>query len=140
MANKIQVKLILELRSKHMSRNNIAQIRGMSRNSVSEVFRIADQMGITFEDVKDKNPESIYSMFFPDKHSIESLYAMPDYDHVHSELKRVRVTLKLLWEALFRLNMFFKTLLHSNTNSHLFFQYSTSYHHLPPSIPILSHF
>ena len=98
MANKIQVKMILELRSKNMSRNSITRIRGMSRTSVSEVIRVADQLGITFDDVKDKNPEAVYSMFFPDKHSVETLYASPDYDYVHSELKRVGVTLKLLWE------------------------------------------
>ena len=92
MTNKIQVKLILELRDKNMSRNSIAQIRGMSRNSVSEVFKIADQKGITFKDVRDKNPEAVYLLFFPERHNIESLYEMPDYDYVHSELKRIGVT------------------------------------------------
>lgn len=98
MPNKIQVKMILELRSKNMSRNSIAQIRGMSRTSVSEVFRVADQLGVTFDDVRDKNPEAVYLMFFPNRHSVESLYEKPDYEYVHTELKKVGVTLKLLWE------------------------------------------
>ena len=38
MANKINVKLILELRDAHMSRNGIASTRHMSRTSVSDVF------------------------------------------------------------------------------------------------------
>lgn len=98
MANKIQVKLILELRSKNMSRNSIAQIRGMSRNSVSEVIKLAEQLGVTFDQVKEKDPEEVYALFYPERHSVESLFALPDYDHVHNELKRVGVTLKLLWQ------------------------------------------
>jgi hypothetical protein len=78
MATKIKVKLILELRASHMSRNAISVVRGMSRNSVTSVFRIADQMGIHYSDVKDKNPDDVYRMFFPDKHAIESLYNAPD--------------------------------------------------------------
>ena len=49
MANKINVKLILELRDAHMSRNGIASTRHMSRHSVSDVFHIADELGITYQ-------------------------------------------------------------------------------------------
>jgi uncharacterized protein (DUF433 family) len=52
MANKIRVKLILELRSAGMSRNLIASTRRISRNSVSDVFRIADAKGITHADIE----------------------------------------------------------------------------------------
>lgn len=97
MANKIQVKLILELRSKNMSRNSIAEIRGMSRNSVSDVIKRSKQLGITYDDVKNKSPDDVYALFYPERHTIESLFAPPDYDYVHKELKRVGVTLKLLW-------------------------------------------
>jgi len=40
MANRINVKLILELHAAHMSRNAIAKSRHMSKNSVSDVLRI----------------------------------------------------------------------------------------------------
>ena len=49
MANKIKVKLILELRAAHMSRNAIAKTRNISKNSVSDVIHLADKMDITFE-------------------------------------------------------------------------------------------
>ena len=39
MANKINVKLILELRAANMSRNSIAATRHISKNSVSDVFQ-----------------------------------------------------------------------------------------------------
>ena len=53
MANKIKVKLILELRDAHMSQNSIAATRNMSKSSVSEVCKIADDKQIRFADVKD---------------------------------------------------------------------------------------
>ena len=96
MANKIKVKLILELRAAHMSRNIIASTRHMSKNSVGDVFHIADSLCVTFEDVKDKDEEEVYRMFYPDKHAVENMYKDADYEHVHKELKKVGVTLKLL--------------------------------------------
>ena len=99
MANKIKVKLILELRDAHMSRNSIASTRNMSRSSVSDVFHIADEKQIRYEDVKDMSEDEVYQLFYPDKYSdLSQLYQLPDYEHIHSELKKVGVTLKLLWK------------------------------------------
>jgi transposase len=98
MAAKIKVKLILELHAARMSRNQIAETRHMSRKSVSDVLHIADKLGICFGDVKGMDEESVYRMFFPDKHAIETMYKELDYEYVHVELKRVGVTLKLLWQ------------------------------------------
>ena len=41
-------KLILELRSAGLSRNTIASTRHFSKNSVSDVFHISDEKGITY--------------------------------------------------------------------------------------------
>lgn len=99
MANKIKVKLILELRDAHMSRNNIASTRNMSRTSVSEVIHIADEKQIRYDDIKDMSEEEVYQMFFPDKYTdLKQMYDLPNYEHVHLELKKVGVNLKLLWK------------------------------------------
>lgn len=98
MANKINVKLILELRDAHMSRNGIASTRHMSRHSVSDVFHLADEMGITYKDVRFLDENEVYRMFFPDKHAVDNLYKDPDYEYIHRELRKTGVTLKLLWE------------------------------------------
>jgi len=98
MANKINVKLILELKDAEMSRNFIASTRHMSRHSVSEVFHIADEKGINYSDIKFLDENEVYRMFFPNKHATEDLFADPDYDNVHQELKKTGVTLKLLWQ------------------------------------------
>lgn len=99
MANKIKVKLILELRDAHMSRNSISTTRNMSRTSVSEVFHIADEKQIRYEDIKNLSEDEVYQLFFPSKYTdLKELYSLPDYDCIHVELKKVGVTLKLLWK------------------------------------------
>ena len=98
MARKINVKLILELREAKLSRNTIADSRHIARNSVSDVFRIAEERGITYRDVRSLSEAEVYSMFYPDRHAVENIYSLPDYEHVHNELKKVGVTLYLLWE------------------------------------------
>ena len=97
MANKIKVKLILELRAAGMSRNAIAKTRHISKNSVSDVFHIADSLGIAFANIREKEEQDVYRMFYPDKHAAENMYMGADYEYVHKELKRIGVTLKLLW-------------------------------------------
>lgn len=98
MANKINVKLILELRAAGLSRNVIASTRHISKHSVSDVMHIADEKGIAYDDVKLLPEETVYRIFFPDKYAVEELYEQPDYEYVHQELKKVGVTLKLLWQ------------------------------------------
>lgn len=98
MARKINVKLILELRdTAHLSRNAIASSRHISRHSVSDVLKIADEKNISFQSVRTLDEAEVYRIFFPDKYAVESMYMDPDYDYIHQELKGVGVTLKLLW-------------------------------------------
>ena len=84
MANKINVKLILELRKANMSRNEIAATRHISKNSVSEVIHLSDDLGITYDDVADIDADTVYRMFYPDKYATELLYTNPDYEYVHN--------------------------------------------------------
>lgn len=98
MANKINVKLILELRAASMTRNAIAATRHMSKNSVGDVFHIADTRGITYQDVRGLSDEQVYRMFYPEKHLAESVFYEPDYGYAHQELRKTGVTLKLLWQ------------------------------------------
>lgn len=97
MANKINVKLILELRKAGLSRNVIAATRSMSKNSVGDVIHLSEKLGITYDDVSDLDADTVYRMFYPNKYAIENLYTDPDYEYIHKELTKVGVTLKLLW-------------------------------------------
>ena len=72
--------------------------RHISRHSVSEVFNIADERGIHYDDVRYLEESEVYRLFYPEKFANETMYGDPDYEHVHQELKHVGVTLKLLHE------------------------------------------
>lgn len=96
MANRINVKLILELKAGGLSQNTIASTRHISKKSVSAVVNIAKEKGLSYEDIKDTNDDALYTLFFPGKLTTDQIYQLPDYDHVHQELKKVGVTLKLL--------------------------------------------
>ena len=72
MARKIKAKLIMELRDQGMSRRSIAQTRHMSMGSVCEVFDIADERGITWEQVRGMGDEQVYSLFYPGPTSTRS--------------------------------------------------------------------
>lgn len=98
MARKINVKLIMELRDAGLSRSAIASTRHISRHSVSEVFNIADEKGIHYDDIRALDESEVYRIFYPEKFANETMYGDPDYEHVHQELKKVGVTLKLLHE------------------------------------------
>ena len=78
--------------------NQIAKTRHISKHSVSDVFRIAKEQGIRFQDIQFLEPDEVYRLVYPDRHINETIYAIPDYEKVHKELGRTGVTLKLLWE------------------------------------------
>lgn len=62
MVNKINVKLILELRKANMSRNQIAVTRHMFKSFVSEMIHLSDKLGITYDDVADIDADTVYRM------------------------------------------------------------------------------
>lgn len=96
MANKINVKLIMELKASGLSQNLIAKTRHISKTSISDVLNIAKEKQIFYEAIKDKPDDEVYRLFYPDKFSAEVMFKTPDYEYVHNELKKVGVTLKLL--------------------------------------------
>jgi len=98
MANKINVKLIMELHDAGMGRNAIAKTRHISRHSVTDVIHIAQDKGISYKDIQNLDDTEVYRMFYPDKYQVETLYFKPDYEVVHNELSKTGVTLKLLWQ------------------------------------------
>ena len=98
MANKIDAKLILELLQTPMSQREIIKTRHISSKSITAVCRRAAELGVSYEDLADKSDDEVYILFFPDKFQKETVYAPVNYEYVHGELKKTRVTLKLLWQ------------------------------------------
>ncbi len=98
MAKKIPVKLVLQYRDQGFSRNAIAQTQKVGRSSVSDVFRRADALNLTYAAVEARTDQEVYRLLFPQRHQSEVLYVLPDYETIHEELQGVGVTLKLLWQ------------------------------------------
>ena len=98
MANKIDVKLILELLQTPMSQREIIKTRHISSKSITAVCRRAAELGVSYADLADKSDDEVYLLFFPDKFQKETVYAPVNYEYVHGELKKTGVTLKLLWQ------------------------------------------
>ena len=96
MARKIRTKLIMELREQGMSRRSIAQTRRMSMESVCEVFDIAAERGIAWEDVRDVPDDDVYRLFYPDRHVREGVFEELDWGYVHKEMAKIGVNLRLL--------------------------------------------
>lgn len=96
MARKIRAKLIMELRDQGMSRRSIVKTRHMSMGSVCEVFDIADDRGITWDQVKGMGDERVYELFYPDRNAREGVFEEPDWSYVHAEMAKVGVNLRLL--------------------------------------------
>ena len=99
MTPKLKVKLVLQLREQGLNRTEIASSRHISRKNVNEIFSIAQEKGLTYKSVKALSEDEVYELIYPDKYKrmTDNLYTLPDYSHIHSELKRVGVTLRLLW-------------------------------------------
>ncbi len=87
MATKIKAKPVIELAGAGVSRNKVALSRNMGKHSVSEVLKILKELGITAPSIKDLSEEEVYKLIFPNKYQVEYIYELPDYEHVHSELK-----------------------------------------------------
>lgn len=51
MASKIKVKRILELREKRVSQDAIASTLRVSKHSIQDVCRVAEELGVTYSDV-----------------------------------------------------------------------------------------
>lgn len=67
MARKIKAKRILQLRDGGLSRTAIARSTGMSKQSVCDVFDVAEEQGIAYDDVRDMPDDEVYRLLFPDR-------------------------------------------------------------------------
>lgn len=89
---------ILRLNSLNHSQRSIALATKSSRNTVSEVLRVASQKCISWPLDNDVSNHDLELLFSPDKYKAVSTYVEPDFDYIHKELAKNGVTLTLLWE------------------------------------------
>ncbi len=98
MFKKTKVKQIISLIYLDSSNSFIANSLDVSRNSVIKIRRKIEELNLSKEDLAKKEDDELYDLFFPTKFKRKSSLTPVNYNYVHDELKRVGVTLKLLWE------------------------------------------
>lgn len=88
---------ILQLRLKGHSQRRIADALRVSRNTVARVFKAAEAHPVAETELALISDTELHLRLFPEDSRIPAL-SMPDCGHIHKELLRNGVTLKLLWE------------------------------------------
>jgi len=88
---------ILRLHHLGVSVRTIAVSVGISRNTVSRFLKSAAEEKIQWPLTEEMSNQKIREKVFP-SHYCSSLYKMPDFDHIHTELAKSGVTLTLLWQ------------------------------------------
>jgi transposase len=87
---------ILRLRSLEYTQRQIAASVRSSRNTVSEIFILADEHSLTWPIEPAITNQALQSLFFPERIS-QSNRKEPNYQYIHNELAKDGVTLTLLW-------------------------------------------
>ena len=100
MFKKTKIRSILELlyNEQNFSEREIAEMLGVSRNTVKGIRESFVSSGLKMEDVWDWSDDRLYQALYPDKFQKEPLYVPIDYAYVHNELGKTGVTEHLLWE------------------------------------------
>ena len=98
MFRKTEIKKILEHLNMGISIHSIAVILSVSRNTISEIKNKCLEIDIPMDELISKSDDELYDIFYPSKFKNKSIKAPIDYSYIHEELKKVGVTLHLLWE------------------------------------------
>ncbi len=90
------------LRLKYEAKLSYGQISGalnLSKSVVGKYVGLADAQGLSWPLPEELDSDTaLKQRLVPDKQSIASSRPEPDYQQIHTELKRKGVTLQLLWE------------------------------------------
>lgn len=97
-----QIREVLRLRfEKNLSERQMAQAIGAGRSTIQEYLKRAAQAQLTWPLPQELNDEQLENLIFPTgplKFEKGVSRPLPDFQHLHQELKRKGVTLLLLWE------------------------------------------
>ena len=97
-----KIREVLRLRfEKNLSDRQMAQAIGAGRSTIQEYLKRAAQAQLTWPLPPELNDEQLEKLLFPTgllKFENGVSRPLPDFQHLHQELKRKGVTLLLLWE------------------------------------------
>ena len=87
---------IIRLHSLKFSNVSIANSLCCSRNTVSEVLKLAETHSLEWPIPETLSNKDIEYLFYPNRGNNEGR-RLPDYEYVYNELAKPGVTLSLLW-------------------------------------------
>lgn len=88
---------ILRLNSLNYSQRQIAASVHSSRNTISEVLHLADEIGLNWPLDDSASNEEIMALLYPKRRDMVNPRKQPDYNYIHRELAKPGVNLTLLW-------------------------------------------
>jgi transposase len=80
-----------------LSERQIAAVVGCSRSTVQQCLQRAQAASIGWPLPPELDESALQGQLYPQPHAVPASIAMPDFAHVHQELKRAGVTRELLW-------------------------------------------
>jgi len=86
------------LQSGNLSQRQIGAALGISKSTVSEIASYARAAGLDWQQAQKLDDQQLQAKLYRPPVARKSRHLEPDYNHLHSELKRAGVTLQLLWE------------------------------------------
>lgn len=95
-----KIKEVLRLKwVSHQSNRAIARSCRISHSTVREYLKRASAAGLQWPLPEDLDEESLYVRLYPESQGTGRKVdqAIPDWEHTHQELKKRKVTLRLLW-------------------------------------------
>lgn len=94
-----KIKEVLRLKwESRLSNRGVGRACKLSCSTVSEYVRRASRAGLSWPLPEGMGEEELYQKLFPEQSQAgEEQKPMPDWEQVHSELRKRGVTLKLLW-------------------------------------------
>ncbi len=93
----VDYKEIIRLHALGYSNVEVAGHTKVSRNTVHDVLKMADDHHISEAAAAEMSNEDIYRAFFPEKARMESLRLEPSFEYMYGELAKKGVNLSLLW-------------------------------------------
>ena len=87
---------ILRLRSLKYNQSQIAQAVRSSRNTIRDVIKLADSIGISWPLEEELTNQRLYELLYPERLAKAQVYLEPECEHIHKELAKKGVNLTLL--------------------------------------------
>lgn len=89
---------IMRLRSLEFSNSAIAGSICCSRNTASEVIKLAEKHSLEWPLPNSLTNEDLQQIFYPGK-GVHKGLKLPDYEYIFNELAKPGVTMTLLWST-----------------------------------------